>query len=230
MPTEMASNSLSGTVTGAFTWASRILICPRAGSGDFHARFSSGKFIETATQASRVMPIKVKDAIYPLTLSWKIKKGNAVDYWLTMPGTQGRTGLSGESGSMTLASSDNGVILLTTQTNTPAPCDPSATGRDQHEVLEKGKSFIPVVYFLKQNSPNPFNPTTTISYDLPEDARVTLKIFNVLGEEVMTLIDAVESAGYKSAVFDATNFSSGMYFYRIQAGKFSDTKKLLLIK
>ncbi|MBI1806536.1 MAG: T9SS type A sorting domain-containing protein, partial [Ignavibacteria bacterium] len=78
--------------------------------------------------------------------------------------------------------------------------------------------------------PNPFNPTTIIKYTLAEDAKVSVKVYDLLGREVATLVDEVQSAGYKSAEFDASAFPSGMYFYRLQAGKVIDTKKMLLMK
>ncbi len=89
---------------------------------------------------------------------------------------------------------------------------------------------LPKEFALEQNYPNPFNPTTVIQYALPNEEKVTLKIFNLLGQEVSTLVDAVEDAGYKAVSFDATPFPSGVYFYRLQAGKFSNVKKMLLMK
>lgn len=85
-------------------------------------------------------------------------------------------------------------------------------------------------YSLNQNYPNPFNPTTSISYSIPSDSRVTLAIYDVLGNEVARLENGYKSAGTYSYSFDASNLSSGMYFYTITAGNFSSTKKMLLMK
>jgi len=85
-------------------------------------------------------------------------------------------------------------------------------------------------FTLFENFPNPFNPTSVIRYALPTDARVTLKVYNVLGQEVETLVDGVQSAGFKQATFDASNLPSGVYFYRLQAGNSSAVKKMLLAK
>jgi hypothetical protein len=85
-------------------------------------------------------------------------------------------------------------------------------------------------YRLFQNYPNPFNPRTTIKYDLPVDARVSLKLFNILGQEVATLVNEEQKAGYKSAVWNASNVASGVYVYRLQAGDFAASRKVLLLK
>jgi hypothetical protein len=86
-------------------------------------------------------------------------------------------------------------------------------------------------FLLYQNYPNPFNnPSTTISYQLPIQSHVTLRVFDLLGRELVTLVNRVEEPGYKSVTFDANEFSSGMYFYRLTAGSYTKTKKLLLLR
>jgi hypothetical protein len=89
---------------------------------------------------------------------------------------------------------------------------------------------LPQSYKLFQNYPNPFNPTTTIKYDLPVDARVTLKVYDLLGKEVLTLVDGFVPAGYYQVQLDGSRLSSGVYIYRISAGTFTDVKKLLILK
>ena len=98
-------------------------------------------------------------------------------------------------------------------------------------------SDVPAHYSLALNYPNPFNPSTVISYDLPEDSHVTLKIYNLLGQEVQSLISEVQSAGFKRMSFNAEKIPSGVYFYRLQAvsmrhpgNKFSGTGKMILMK
>lgn len=89
---------------------------------------------------------------------------------------------------------------------------------------------IPREFNLEQNYPNPFNPSTTIDYAIPEAGNVTITVFDHLGREVASVINKEQNAGYYSATFDASKLSSGTYFYKISVGKYSATKKMLLLK
>jgi hypothetical protein len=91
-------------------------------------------------------------------------------------------------------------------------------------------NYVPTEFKLEQNYPNPFNPTTTISFDLPKETNVTLKVYNTLGAEVATLVNKVMPTGHQSVVFNATKLASGMYVYRLQSGNFVETKKMILLK
>ncbi|MBI5020137.1 MAG: T9SS type A sorting domain-containing protein, partial [Ignavibacteriales bacterium] len=91
-------------------------------------------------------------------------------------------------------------------------------------------AIMPTKYELQQNYPNPFNPITTITYAILKESFVTLKVYNVLGVEVATLVSEKQNAGTFTATFDANGFSSGMYFYKITAGDFVSTKKMILVK
>lgn len=88
----------------------------------------------------------------------------------------------------------------------------------------------PTKYALSQNYPNPFNPTTTINYELPKDNFVTLKIYDMMGREVASLVNNTQLAGFYTVKFDASKLSSGIYFYKLQANDFTATKKLMLVK
>ncbi len=96
-------------------------------------------------------------------------------------------------------------------------------------------SQVPVEFSLEQNYPNPFNPTTTIKYGLKEQVKVSLKIYNILGQVVKTLVSGNQTAGYKQVVWDGTNefgakVASGVYIYRIEAGNFVKSQKMILMK
>lgn len=85
-------------------------------------------------------------------------------------------------------------------------------------------------FSLKQNYPNPFNPSTTISYELPSSENVLLKVFNIKGDEVETLVNQKQNKGSYSITFDASAFSSGVYYYKLMTENFSDTKRMILVK
>ena len=89
---------------------------------------------------------------------------------------------------------------------------------------------IPAEFSLSQNYPNPFNPTTSIRYAIPKPGFVTLKVYDVLGREVTTLVNAEKSAGSYEINFDASELTSGIYFYSVSAGSFTETKKMVLLK
>jgi hypothetical protein len=91
-------------------------------------------------------------------------------------------------------------------------------------------SPIPTTYALKQNYPNPFNPVTKISYDIPKQGLVTMKIYDILGREVRQLVNEVKSPGSYSVDFNAADLSSGVYFYKLESMGYSDIKRMMLIK
>jgi len=91
-------------------------------------------------------------------------------------------------------------------------------------------NMLPAEFSLSQNYPNPFNPATVINYQLPRQSNVLLKVFNVLGKEVATLVNEQKDAGTYSVQFDASSLASGLYFYQIRTGNIVETKKMLLIK
>ncbi|MCK9279347.1 MAG: T9SS type A sorting domain-containing protein [Melioribacteraceae bacterium] len=97
-------------------------------------------------------------------------------------------------------------------------------------VDDLNNGVIPNVYSLEQNYPNPFNPTTTIKYQIPKEGIVQLKVFDILGREVSTLINEIQTPGNHKVNFDGKYLSSGVYFYRLTSGSFVSTKKFILIK
>jgi hypothetical protein len=89
---------------------------------------------------------------------------------------------------------------------------------------------IPARFSLEQNYPNPFNPSTNITFSLPSRSYVSLKVFELIGREVSTIIAGELPAGNYTRQWNAANMSSGVYFYRLQAGTFGETKKLMLLR
>ncbi|MFN4111058.1 MAG: T9SS type A sorting domain-containing protein, partial [Ignavibacteria bacterium] len=97
-------------------------------------------------------------------------------------------------------------------------------------IVSVDKNMEYMTYNLSQNYPNPFNPRTRIEFIIPTNERVELSVFNLLGEKVETLIDKELDAGKHFIDFDASKLSSGMYFYKIEAGEFTSIKKMVLVK
>ena len=111
------------------------------------------------------------------------------------------------------------------------------SGYSDPTVYLQTESIDPKNYKLQQNFPNPFNPTTTIKYELPKLSFITLKIYDILGNEIVTLVHDKKAAGTYDIKFDASNLSSGIYFYRFQvypanggAGLFVKTRKMILVR
>jgi len=96
--------------------------------------------------------------------------------------------------------------------------------------VNKQGTELPGEFKLEQNYPNPFNPRTVISYQLPVNTLITLKVYDILGREIKTLVNEHQTAGAHSVAFDASTLASGVYFYRIQAGEVVQTKKLVVVK
>ena len=87
-----------------------------------------------------------------------------------------------------------------------------------------------MTYVLNQNYPNPFNPSTTIKYELPKASLVRLSVYDMLGRQVSVLVDERRDAGVHEVKFEGSTLASGVYFYRLQAGDFTQTKRLLILK
>ena len=92
------------------------------------------------------------------------------------------------------------------------------------------ENIIPEVFTLEQNFPNPFNPTTSIRYTLPFSEHVRLIVYNVTGQRIRTLIDKKQNVGSYSIEFSADGLASGVYFYHLEAGKYNQVKKMILLK
>jgi hypothetical protein len=172
----------------------------------FDARFSTaggGSMVQTHGEESAEFTVAIRSDAYPVTVSWNVKDAS---YELTAGSGIMQT-MRGE-GMMKINNSEMNRLFL------------KLTGNGE----------LPKKFALLQNYPNPFNPSTTIKYDLPKDSRVSLKLFNILGQEVATLVNEEQKAGYRSVEWNAASVASGVYFYRIQSGDFVASKKLLLLR
>jgi len=97
-------------------------------------------------------------------------------------------------------------------------------------IVEEENDNVLKSFNLDQNYPNPFNPSTKISWQSTVSGRQTLKVYDLLGTEIATLVDEFKPAGKYNVQFNSNNFSSGIYFYKLQVGQYSKTKKMVLIK
>jgi hypothetical protein len=102
--------------------------------------------------------------------------------------------------------------------------------KDNPTGVDIAVSGLPSKYQLEQNFPNPFNPATTIRYSIFKTSNVSLKVFDMLGREVQTLVNTMQAPGQYSVTLNAQSLGSGVYFYRLNAGTFTETKKLMMLK
>ncbi|MBI4810604.1 MAG: T9SS type A sorting domain-containing protein, partial [Ignavibacteriales bacterium] len=176
----------------------------------FDARFKNtgsmvAKYPDTLKEnAIYEYPITIFSEAYPIKINWEITE--PPDKSLSLK-SNGKTLCVMEGrGSISLKNTTGLAVTLGNQDNLP-------------------KEFA-----LEQNYPNPFNSSTIIRYQIPFSCWVTLKLYNVLGQEVTTLVDEMQEAGYKSVEWDASGVSSGIYFYKLTAGNYISIKKMILIR
>jgi serine protease AprX len=172
--------------------------------GGFDVRFTNGTMlgISDKTDKATILSINVSAANYPLTIRWKIVENNL------------SASLIADGQSLDLTADGAKQIPREIRSLT----------------LALVTNELPKAYALEQNYPNPFNPSTVIRYQLPVGSNVRLLIYDLLGRVVSALVDERQDAGYHSVVFNAANLPSGIYYYKLQAGKFTGIKKLLLIR
>ena len=175
---------------------------PMPPSGIFDARFTTDNMVENIAEESK--RIKLSSASYPITIRVESLNMKVNDI------------ISGDIINEELHSGDRLVIS-----------DPNIN------ILKISSDFtegIPVSYELYQNYPNPFNPSTVIKFALPQDSKVNLTVFNILGEEIVELVNQEMKGGYHQIEFDASRYASGVYLYSITAGDFFETKKMVILR
>jgi len=164
----------------------------------------------------------------------------AEDTWLIKTNASGDTvwtksfGLFGSKGYSIQQNSDGGYIITGSYIDNFASHDDVLLiliAPDTGSVLiENDLKIYPNLFLLNQNYPNPFNPVTTISYQLPKSNFVQLSIYNITGQLIETLVNGHNNAGYHTVLWNASEVGSGLYFYRIEAGEYTETKKCLILK
>ncbi|MCZ7603959.1 MAG: T9SS type A sorting domain-containing protein [Melioribacteraceae bacterium] len=181
----------------------------------FMERFPSGYFIEGRMSFEEISQLaNPDDILYTPDLGHRIK----IDYSLNDADATGQ-----REGIMTLSPNNEDQSW-----NNVSRWTYTWIGNSMISDVEDDE--LTLSFELSQNYPNPFNPTTTINYTVPTNELVTLKVFNILGQEVKTLVNKVQNAGHHTVSFDASTLASGVYIYRLSSGNFVNTKKMMLIK
>jgi hypothetical protein len=182
----------------------------------FDARFSGDEYIKTVSPDSGEVElvIDVEAQAYPITLSWDLNPENGITYSFI-----GDSGV----GKISEIKSQNGNISF------------NEIGKNKIRLFASGDKVItstnfPPSYSLIQNYPNPFNPVTLIKYSLPKASDVKIAVYDILGREIVTLIDEQQQPGKYEVKWDASNVSSGIYFYQLKTRDYIATKKMILIK
>jgi hypothetical protein len=192
---------------------------PSDNGGIFRSTNHGGEWSQVGLQNTSVSSILITSSrIFAGTYDNGIYQSYTGETWDSV--NSGLTNLSVRA----LSIAPNGFIFVGTYGGGVYRSSQSITG------IKEIRYWIPENFLLLQNYPNPFNPTTTIRFNLPTLSHVNLKVFNLLGQEVMTLVNDIETSGAKSVEFNASAIPSGIYFYRLQAGPFVETKKMLIIR
>ncbi|MCZ7609348.1 MAG: T9SS type A sorting domain-containing protein [Ignavibacterium sp.] len=178
----------------------------------------------SANQSNQKISLQWITATETNNMGFEIEKSNDKNNWLKIGFVEGKgTTTEKQNYSFIDQNISNGVIHYRLK-------QIDYDGTFEYSPVISVETAAPKDYYLLQNYPNPFNPSTTIKYSLKDDGKVSLKIFNSLGEEVRTLVNEIKPAGNYEVEFNASELPSGIYIYSIQAGEFISSKKMILLK
>jgi hypothetical protein len=182
--------------------------------GAFDARFGADQLAalyEVGRTGPQRYEIDIQAAAYPVKISWSFVHAGSAVFALLDAATGKEIGPN---------ISGTGSVLVTNKSVSKL-----------YFVVNAGvKADVPGQFALEQNYPNPFNPTTMVQYALPKDELVTLKVYSLVGQEVAILVQGRQSAGYHTALWDASNVPSGVYFCHMAAGTYTAVRKMVLVK
>jgi hypothetical protein len=185
---------------------------PPASPDGLDMRFASNRMVELHPDLlphAMEFPLRIQSPGKAITLSWDLA-GGSMHYALVFPDRK--------TGGLNIAELRNeGDLTLS--------MDALSDIR-----LRAYETLVPQSFSLMQNYPNPFNPVTNIRYEIPTNGHVRLAVYDILGKQVALLVDGMQEAGYYSVPFDAGNLSSGIYFYRLNAGSFTGVQKMTVLK
>jgi hypothetical protein len=200
-----------GTIQTTIEWYSLPPVPP---AGMFDVRFENNRSVivyPSQREGTLMYKMHIQAADGSLTLSWNVVQEHTASYSLNDAVT-GKEVVANMKGNGTAVIGGNGGRTLSLIVHFSAQFD------------------VPVEYALEQNYPNPFNPTTLITYALPAESFVSLRVYNMVGEEVQTLVSERQPAGYHTVVWDGSSLPSGVYIYRMNAGASSFVRKMILMK
>ena len=183
---------------------------------DFDSRFEYNEYVKKVSADSRTIDLNilVHTNSYPISVTWELNPENEINYSFINDSGTGKISASLDNLSqLTFYKLDDNMIKL------------SAIANERN-----GLTNIPIKYELYQNFPNPFNPVTTITYDIIKLQDVEVEVYDILGRRIKTLVNEQQQPGSYTIKWDASNVASGIYFYQLKTKDYINTKKMLLLK
>ena len=188
---------------------------PFFGQLDFDSRFEHNEFVKKVSADSGMIDLNilVQTNAFPVSLSWELNPENGINYSFINDSGTGKISAISDFGKTTFNQLPNNIIRLF------AKVDETMSNK-----------ILPKEFSLEQNYPNPFNPITTIKYDIVKAQDVKVIVYDILGSEIVTLVNEQQLPGRYEVKWDASNVSSGIYFYQLKTKDYVDTKKMILLR